>query len=108
MTDEMMAKKLGWKVCPIHGGAEKRRWNPPNDDKYCRALPSFTTDLSTIVAEIERRGLWWKTGSGIVIGGKKDEAYFADIHGGRKFYAPTAPLALCSALLKFLENSNAR
>jgi hypothetical protein len=69
-----------------------------------RLLLPFTTSLDAIVAEIEARGLCW----GIML--TPEKTYSAQIEtwiaGTRRFKTseyPTAPLALCTALLAYLK-----
>ena len=114
LTDEAVAKALGW-WCGKLSKADKRRWwkwERPidhmllNDDE----LPRFTTSLDAIVAEIEARGLWWQVkfapavrkdwedtqaNAGLGEQGRDAIGKWAD--------ASTAPLALCAALLADLK-----
>jgi hypothetical protein len=107
LTDAYIAKLAGWTQKP-KGYWRKPGWSEKHDG-LCGAvqLPAFTTSLDAIVGLIEGEGLWHKSGSGYVIGGGKDERYFAEIHGSQHFYASTQALALCAAYAAYKENANA-
>ena len=103
LTDEVVADALGWtKVWNrknAHGTEQLSGLRPDGSKTPC-SVPAFTTSLDAIVGEIEARGLWHKSGHGIVIGGglKNERAYFAQIGGTEAVYARTQALALCAAL----------
>lgn len=103
ITDQQMAEALGWKPCKC-GHCDF--WLPPKvtDLREAVSIPEFTTKVDVIKDCIEKHGigLWWKTGSGVVVGGSKEEAYFAQVHGGKEFYAEHPALALCLAFLNHL------
>ena len=95
LTNKSVAKALGFKQGPKDMGA---RWWRGNADTLDHA-PAFTTSLDAIVAEIEARGL----------------PYTLD-HNGMKYWgacvgeqklpdkaSASAPLALCAALIAYLE-----
>lgn len=101
LTDESVAKALGWKRYPNIGTggdlwsneAGERVW-----DDY--TPPRFTTSLDAIVAEIEARGLHWErrrfiTGTSVVVGNAKAERLVLE--------EDSTASALCAALLAYLK-----
>lgn len=103
LTDESVAKALGWTRHPNIGtGGDlwardgKRVW-----DDY--SPPLFTTSLDAIVAEIEARGFVWTI---YMMNGSRD--YRAEVdtilgHPNNQYFAKTAPVALCTALLAAIQ-----
>lgn len=101
LTDKSVAKALGWvSLEPKAKDQRNHYWMKKErglDGSQVLGLPAFTTDLTTIVAEIEARGLGWETC------GTKDR------HPNRSMVehiiadGDTAALALCAALLAYLE-----
>lgn len=109
LTDENVAKALGWYQMQTTGFITTV-WKTPNvaarkrhpDASIHNRLPAFTTSLDAIVAEIEARGLVWTI---YMMNGSKD--YRAEVdtilgHPNNQYFANTAPLALCAALLSYL------
>ena len=116
LTDAQVAKVLHFQECGWKLGkrarcrSKKGHCDIPVDRYHSRKLPSFTTSLDLIVAEIEVRGLWYElTGWN----GAKPPLYLAvinargkgcsDLSGAKFDIGPTAPLALCAALLAYLK-----
>lgn len=112
MTDESVAKALGYKVTTKAGVPSILKTLP--DGRWDRGsslrLPAFTTSLDAIVAEIYARGLWWQvkfshaprkdwedTQANAGLGEQGVDAI------GKWADAKTAPLALCAALLSHLK-----
>ena len=112
LTDEGMAKVLGWiRVAErrtAHGRVRLSGIDPRLIGKTPYNVPAFTTSLDAITAEIEAMGLWWKVGSRIVVG--SDKTYWASVRsiGAEKAIEvtdSTAPLALCAALRDYLKKN---
>lgn len=107
MTDESVAKALGWKS--QRQRTVLRWWKPGEDQSFDASygLPRFTTSLDAIVAEIEARGLQWEAhntmiGKGQAWAAVAKEGYWDDTKT-KDIEADTAPLALCAALLAYLK-----
>ena len=113
MTNDDVAEALGYKICTI----DCIDWTcevymPDGSVKQLvinDRLPLFTTSIDAIVKEIERRGLYFSfmknvnddTYQAIVFGvSSKDENHIA---GLKEDSHPTAPLALCYALIAYLK-----
>lgn len=102
LTDETVALALGW--TKHHDEAwDGLRWFGPNENGnncWHHGTPPFTTSLDAIVGEIERRGLF----TGTELRPRKNASVRWRCHVGDFVHsAPTAPLALCAALLAYLE-----
>ena len=104
ITDEVMAKALGWKK-RLTRGLIMEVWCRPSDGKICN-FPKWTTSLDAIVGEIEARGLKYSLSPDITGG----STYYAGISESWSYCddvvfcdasAKTAPLALCHALLNY-------
>lgn len=101
LTDEKVAKALGWKVMDRH----PTLWRNPEDFReVTEELPNWTTSLDAIVAEIEARGLSFRIVSSVTPKGRP-KMYEGEIRGYEVCYEPGAPLALCAALLAYLKES---
>jgi hypothetical protein len=100
LTDEIMAKALGWESKRI---GRKRSWRRNQDFSWTigEPPPPFTTSLDAIVAEIDARNLWFKLES--VTSGRKDCFHEACVYKDTGYRGDTAPLALCHALLAYLK-----
>lgn len=102
LTDEAVAKKLGWKRGEIYAtilGQSMYEWISP-EGRGNGNVPSFTTSLDAIVGEIEARGLDW-AGYTFVDG------FCAEVSGDKmrsEEMDTTTPLALCRALIAYLES----
>jgi len=94
LTDEDVALALGYTL----NAGEVDQWWYDNGRGFVTNLPKFTTSLDAITGEIERRerGKW-------ECGRTKENTHWAEL--GPRFYveASTAPLALCRALIAYLE-----
>lgn len=103
LTDESVAKALGWTPCTDPPGA----WNKPCDrmkrpgQAHCEDFPAFTTSLDAITAEIEARGLYWSRHSGEDGAFVTQGPFGPEGHGTGK----TSAEALCAALLSYLKES---
>ena len=107
LTDEVVAKALGWKnlgsrkIGSVIEPITHKGWWYPNGDFFSYATPPpFTTSLDAIVAEIEARGLYW------IVARQFGGEYWASIRtkGAIKVVekeGQTAPLALCQAILSY-------
>lgn len=112
LTDAYVAKKLGWKKVQGLSASENSRfyWRQKSTGSNSPQCPRFTTSLDAIVAEVEARDRGWRV-----------EASRPNIHGVKQYAAwvvgdvdgqyrraeafdHTAPLALCRALLAYLED----
>jgi hypothetical protein len=99
MTDKKVAKALGWnhRVSARTGAGW---WQDPEGRD--RELRPFTTSLDCIVAEIQARGLKFYLESAPTPKGQP-QMYDARVERYAVTYQQGAPLALCAALLKYLE-----
>ncbi len=122
LTNEDVAKALGWNLCAI-GNPMTDGWTDEKGQEV--DTPSsyqWTTSLDAITGEIERRGLAWKTFRWRVDGdmwkrGDVEEWWYQgevkDVFPKRPQLskhdqADTAPLALCKALISYLEENNGK
>lgn len=120
-TDAEVATALGF--C-IHTKTRRETWEGENDylehtyyctacgidmDKVDRRIPPFTTCLTTLAKECERRGLLWTVATQF---GRDDKPpFYADAvprawamdSDPFEAYAPTPALALCAALIRAVE-----
>ncbi len=116
MTNEEVAKALGYALEEHPDFKQlgivwcKQNAESPNKPFY-EILPGWTTSLDAIVGEIERRKfVWsiWKDANDTYSAGikkqKKAQRIWASEWSGRD--QPTAPLALCKALISYLEENN--
>ena len=106
VTDAQVAKALGWRIVTWrgeqYGVAPGKKFSIRQKERPSTGWwPHYTTDLSTIVAEVEGRGIVWQVG----YSGYSPGNYYATLwrNGDVDAKAPTAPLALCRALLAYLK-----
>ena len=97
LTDEDVAKALGW-LEKFDDTYQETRWYLPDEAGFEYYLPKFTTSLDATTQEIERRGLKWDTGHNMA------ETYRAAV-SDQQAEALTAPLALCKALMQYIEEN---
>ncbi len=91
-------KDLGWtdySTFNVHKG-----WKRP-DGKVDKEGATFTTSLDAIVGEIRRRELNYSVSQR----SKEATAAIGHIDNCKYEAAPTAPLALCAALMAYLKES---
>ncbi len=99
LTDEKVAKALGWKLLDSKG----HLWKMDGVRGSRHGVPKYTTDLNFIVAEVENKPkMRWE------LHRLSTTTYTASVwEQGKRFtpyqQAPTAPLALCAALLAYLK-----
>ena len=113
MSDEVMAKKLGWRKLKSPMNPKVPCWHPTPGHQgkdYYFELPRFTKSLDAIVAEIEARGLhWgvtiWNNGKGYSATCLRPVDEGGTCMGSR---ASTAPLALCHALCQYLSDTQTK
>jgi hypothetical protein len=116
LTDESVAKALGYAVLPQTGQRkhcgfkilhQRQTESGPVHEGHPRKLPAYTTSLDAIVAEIEARGLVYQIAN---YGGSCRAAVGVDgnfLETCRQGEAkPSQPaLALCAALLTYLKEN---
>lgn len=108
LTDEDVAKALGWKYEGAGKGNPPVWWKGVPPELAHRGIkpPPFTTSLDSIVAEIEARQLGWG-----VMFANSNSLYEGQVEsliiGGPRTQGGgiTAPLALCHALLAYLKET---
>lgn len=104
--DKVMAKALNYFVTTKSGipAIRKKRESGLWDRGSSLRLPAYTSSLDAIVAEIEARGLLYMvTGSARRPGDFRAEVWPIKHPSGMNWaIQPTAPLALCAALLNYL------
>ncbi len=104
LTDEKVAKALGWKRVKPDPAYPKHRWQMPHipaGKEGGWTLPPFTTSLDAIVAEYMARGIR-------VVCSYDHTGAWAEADGGKRRYSigthsNALTLALCAALLSFLK-----
>ena len=112
ITDEKMAKALGWTKGKSPMNSKVTCWFPVSEHKgndYYFTLPKWITSLDAIVAEIEARGHNWeckRMSSGIHT--KTNSVYRATVWNpvqGPEAIGHDGPAAcLCEALLAYLKD----
>jgi hypothetical protein len=109
MSDEVMAKKLGWKKLRSLASGECL-WTAPEADgrQTTGKPPAFTKSLDAIVAEIEARQLDWS-----LIKDNDHLDIMATVgtplgHTNYDGFDTPAPLALCHALCAYLSDTQTK
>ena len=100
LTDAQVAKALGWKYKGSNPYGIDRWQMPGAKLVITRTAPRFTTSLDAIAAEVDARGLFWEAGRGTQARIFEKPDAFGLLATGK---GPTAPLALCRALLAYLK-----
>lgn len=107
LTNESLALKLGWKTCKTgHKESISRHswlWKTPKGDLHKPdSLPNWLGDPTTIIAEIEARGLAWMIQPGFCARVWNDVSPYEEDPIEKE--AKTPALALATALAAYLDS----